>query len=242
MKKRLLQAANSVLNRFGARIVPKGLGEFQMPSALQRVAMHGIPIQTIIDIGASDGKWSLEAMSFFPNASFMGIDPLQERESALKDFKCKFSNFDYMICAAGEKDGDLIRLDVASDLDGSTVDGLGGKSRPVPVKKIDTIVLEKYLKGPFLLKFDTHGYEVPILKGAEKSLENTNLIIMEVYNFNITNHALRFHEMCFHLENSGFRCYDMAGPMLRIYDNAFWQMDLLFCRSDSDIFSYSQYR
>jgi FkbM family methyltransferase len=241
MKKKALQVVNSLLDRLGARIVPKSLGNFLMSSAVQRIASHDIQIQTVIDIGASDGKWSLEAMEIFPDVFFFGIDPLQEREPALKYLKEKISKFNYMLCAAGEKDGEMIRLDVARDLDGSTIDGTGGESRLVPVKTIDTIVSECILNGPFLLKFDTHGYETTILNGAEKTLLDTNLIIMEVYNFKITDHALRFHEICIHLENLGFRCYDMAGPMLRTYDNAFWQMDLFFCRSDSDIFSYSQY-
>ena len=99
----------------------------------------------------------------------------------------------------------------------------------------------KNLNGPFLLKFDTHGYEVPILRGARKTLENTNVIIMEVYNFYITEHTLLFSEMCDYLSKLGFRCYDLAEPMLRLYDSSFWQVDLFFCRHDSPIFSYSQY-
>jgi hypothetical protein len=134
-------------------------------------------------------------------------------------------------------------LSIADDLDGSTIRGRGGVDvRQVPVKTIDTIVSERNLTGTFLLKFDTHGYELPILKGARQALNKTSIIIMEAYNFQISDNALRFHEMCAHMESLGFRCYDIADPMLRDYDKSFWQMDLFFCRNDEKIFKYPHYK
>jgi len=213
-----------------------------MPAAIRRIAEHEIPNRTIIDIGASSGSWSLKTMSAFPRASFLAIEPLRERQDALQRVKQKHDNFDYVLCVAGDKDRGEATLVVSEDLDGSTVDGAGGKPRTVPTRTIDSIVAEKALTGPFLLKFDTHGYEIPILAGSKDTLAKTNVIIMEVYNFKITQHALRFPEMCSYMERLGFRCYDIAGPLLRLYDKAFWQMDICFARSDSSIFSYSQYK
>jgi hypothetical protein len=48
--------------------------------------------------------------------------------------------------------------------------------------------------------------------------------------------------MCAHLEKLGFCIFDMAGPMLRDYDNAFWQMDLFFARNDGRMFAHNSYR
>ena len=181
-------------------------------------------------------------MRTFPRASFLAIEPLHERRDALETLKQRHDSFDYVLCVAGDKDGERATLEVTDDLDGSTVDGTGGRPRSVPVKTVDSIVLDRALEGPFLLKLDTHGYEIPILTGAERTLARTNVVVMEVYNFKITEHALRFHEMCSHMERLGFRCVDIADPMLRLHDNAFWQMDILFARSESGIFSYSEYR
>lgn len=246
MRRRIVQAVNWLLTPFGARLVksnPETLDvTFAMSSAIQRIAEHGIPIRSIIDIGASDGTWSVKTMSTFPRASFLAIEPLHERQDALQRVKQKHDNFDYVLCVAGDKDRGEATLIVSEDLDGSTVDGVGGKPRTVPTRTTDSIVAEKALKGPFLLKLDTHGYEIPILAGAKDTLAKTNVIFMEVYNFNITQHALRFPEMCSHMERLGFRCYDIVGPMLRLHDKAFWQMDILFTRSDSRIFSYKQYK
>ncbi|MFH0959246.1 MAG: FkbM family methyltransferase [Pseudomonadota bacterium] len=241
MKRAILNLTNSFLSPFGAKIVRKGSDAVDMSSAVQRISEHDISINSVIDIGASNGKWSMGAMKIFPRASYLAIEPLTEREDALKKLKEKYNNFDYVLCVAGDTDGQQVMLNVADDLDGSTIDGTGGKIRRVPVKTVDVIVSEMRLEAPFLLKFDTHGYEIPILNGAKDTLAKTNIIMMEVYNFKITKHALRFHEMCLHMEKLGFRCYDIAASMLRLYDKAFWQMDILFCRSNSRMFSYQQY-
>ncbi len=242
MIKTILQLINSFLKPLGAQIISTKSGAFDMSSAVQRISGHDIPVKSVIDIGASDGRWSKDTMKTFPGASYLAIDPLHEREAALKALKQKHNNFDYVLCVAGDTDGQQVTLNVSDDLDGSTVDATEGKPRKVPVRSIDALVSEKKLEEPYLLKFDTHGYEIPILNGAKNTLDKTNVIIMEVYNFEITDHAKRFHEMCSHMENLGFRCFDIAGPMIRLYDKAFWQMDLFFCRSDSRIFSYSHYK
>ena len=242
MKRTVLKIANSFLKHFGAQIVRNTQREFKMASAVQRIRKHDIPINSIIDIGASNGKWSVEMTRIFPEALFLAIEPLIERKRELEKVKNTYSNFDYVLCVAGEKDGQEVTLAVSDDLDGSTVGGVTEKFRKIPVRTIDSIIAEKKLEGPFLLKLDTHGYEIPILSGARNTLMETNVVIMEVYNFKISEHTMRFHEMCLYMEELGFRCYDMADPMLRLYDGAFWQMDIFFCRDNSKIFSHLQYR
>jgi FkbM family methyltransferase len=241
MKNQLLKFANFILRPIGAKIVGKRFGSIMMLPAVKRINDHGLEVNSIIDIGASDGSWSDAAMKCFPEALCLAIEPLHERQSALEELKQKRQNFNYVSCVAGEVDVDHVTLNVSSDLDGSTVGG-AGMPREVPGKTIDTLVGECNLKGPFLLKFDTHGYELPILNGAMQTLADTSVIIMEVYNFQLTGQSLRFHEMCSHLEKLGFRCYDIADPMLREHDQAFWQVDLFFCREDAMIFSYQEYR
>lgn len=241
MKRTVLKLVNSFLKLFGAKIVRSGSEIFDMSSAVERIYEHNIPIKSIIDIGASNGKWSIDTMKVFPSAYYFAIEPLYERKAALENLKKKYNNFDYVICVAGDTDDQEVTLNVSDDLDGSTVDGTGGEIRKVSAKTIDAIISENKLGGPFLIKFDTHGYEIPILNGARDTLDRTNVIVMEVYNFEITDHSKRFHEMCLHMEKLGFRCYDIANPMIRLYDKAFWQMDIFFCRNKSNIFTYAKY-
>ena len=210
---------------------------------IQRLAQRSVPVQTVLDLGASDGKWSIACMKYFPNASYLAVEPLEERQEALETKKSRFTNFDFALCVAGEVDGENVSLNVTSNLDGSTVEGQSpGSSRTCRVRTVDSLVVEKNLSGPYLLKFDTHGYELPILSGSNDVLTNTTAIIMETYNFQLTPTSLRFHEMCAHMERLGFRPADIASPLLRKHDKAFWQIDILFLKADSDVFQYQHYR
>jgi FkbM family methyltransferase len=239
MKRALLRVANAVLHPLGVQLYKNGM---DMESVLRQMSGVAGDVRTVIDIGASNGRWSRSTMRFFPRARFIAIDPLQEREPDLRRLKQRNSRFDYILCVAGEADNGSVELAVSDDLDGSTVGGSLGKKRQVPSYSIDRIVEMKQCEGPFLLKFDTHGFEVPILKGATNTLKNTSHVVMEVYNYRHTEATLLFHEMCALLDEMGFRCFNVADPMQRPLDKSLWQMDLFFARKDNALFRDSSYR
>jgi len=106
---------------------------------------------------------------------------------------------------------------------------------------VDEEVARLKLPPPYLLKLDTHGFELPILEGAMNTLASASLVVIETYNFRLTDSSLKFHEMCTFMENKGFSCIDLVEPMHRPGDQAFWQVDLLFVPSDNAVFSSNSY-
>ena len=83
---------------------------------------------------------------------------------------------------------------------------------------------------------------MPILNGAAQTLEQCTLLVIEAYNFDIELDSLRFWELCSLLETKGFRPIDFCSPMLRPRDEAFWQLDILFVRSDRREFDSHSYQ
>ncbi len=239
MKRTILKKVNSVLNIFGVQIYKSGI---DMESVIKQMSAQASGIETVIDIGASNGRWSKMVMNYLKNSRFVAIDPLIEREAQLKKMKAAHEQFDYILCVAGEKENDTVSLTVGDDLDGSTVGGSNGAIRTVPSHSIDAIVRMKNLQGPFLIKFDTHGFEVPILRGAGETLKKTDYIVMEVYNYRHTEGTLLFYEMCAYLEKLGFRCFNMADPTLRPLDKTLWQMDLFFAKANNPVFAKNYYQ
>ena len=217
------------------------LAALTMEGGLARARQHGIRVASVIDIGASDGKWARLALKHFPESRVLAFEPLAERQAALEQQKSREPRFDFLPCVAGDREGE-VAFQVAPDLDGSGVCSEGSPdARMVPMKTIDAAVRERGLEGPYCLKFDTHGFELPILAGAASTLAHTNLLIMEVYNFQLHEQSLRFHEMCRHLESLGFRSFDLVDLLLRKKDRALWQADMFFAREDHPLFSYSAY-
>jgi FkbM family methyltransferase len=239
MKRIIVNKLNQFLSIFNISISKAG---FDMLGRLKLLKKEKIQFNSVIDIGASNGKWSVDALNLFHNSKIIAIEPLIEREPSLKKLKNKFKNFDYVLTVAGDGTQNNIELSVTEDLDGSTISGNKGETRIVPSKSIDQIVIEKELKAPFFLKFDTHGFETSILNGAKHTLKNTEIILMETYNFKITEDTLLFHEMIEYLYQKGFRVFNIADPLNRPYDNTFWQVDIFFIKETNKYFKYNSYK
>jgi len=107
---------------------------------------------------------------------------------------------------------------------------------------IDAEVEKRNWLGPSAIKLDTHGFEVPILEGAVRTLDQAEVLIIECYNFNISPESIRFPELCRYLEPRGFRCFDLINPRRRPNDQVLFQMDMVFLRSDRPEFKDPTFR
>jgi FkbM family methyltransferase len=202
-----------------------------------------MPVATVIDVGASNGCWSQRLLPYYPKANYLLIEAQRQAHgAALEVFAQQHPRVQYVLAAAGNRRG-VIYFD-ASDPFG----GLAGE-RPfdrnnieVAVTTVDDEVRQRSLPGPYLLKLDTHGFEVPIFEGAVETLKQTSLLIVEVYNFELTQGCLRFPQLCAYLEERGFRCLDLLEIMHRPKDNVLWQMDMVFAPADNPVFASNLYK
>ncbi|NCP19523.1 MAG: FkbM family methyltransferase [Erythrobacter sp.] len=238
-KKDFLRLANRLVAPAGVQFYRKGL---DMESALRWLAKRDHGISGIIDLGAAKGDWSRAALRLFPEAKVIGVEPLEERRSYLEALKKNHARYDYEMAVAGQDEGGTVELAVTDDLDGSSIHGSEGSKRQVPVRSIDGMVAQYNLPGPYFLKFDTHGFERPILLSAEKTLEQTRYVVMEAYNFHHTPDTLLFHEMIAFMAERGFRVTHLVDVMNRPFDGALWQVDLMFARADDPVFNSENFR
>lgn len=232
-----------LINRFlkgkGMTIAPLNGPSFS--ATLDRLAARRVSIETIVDVGASNGCWSTTILPYYPNARYLCIEAQSAHKPALQTLVNKHSNIEFVLAAAGDREGTIYFE--AGGLFGGLASNQPFKKNclAVPVTTIDTQVEQRGLKEPFLIKLDTHGFELPILAGAARTLTKTDVLIIEVYNFDIAPTAVRFPELCQRLEKEGFRCIDLFDPLYRPQDNAFWQMDLVFMRADRIEFKSNAY-
>jgi hypothetical protein len=92
-----------------------------------------------------------------------------------------------------------------------------------------------------MVKLDVHGVEIPILNGAVETLKQTNVLVIEAYNFNLIDSAVPFWDLCQHMLVLGYRPLDVFDVLYRELDRAFWQFDLLFVKSDLPLFRDLRY-
>lgn len=210
-----------------------------LESALVRAVSRGLKVNTVIDVGASDGRWTLIARKFFPDAQFLLIEPNQNHESSLQTLCSEFPNIDYLIAAAGDVSGE-INFIVPDLFSGYVNEQVVNENTKVSIKKLDSLVKERSLSPPYLLKVNTNGAEWLVIQGAYELLKETRLIIMECYNFSNHNQP-NFYEVCQWMGELHFRCIDIAEPLHRIKDRVFCQMKLFFIPDTNIEFSCNNY-
>ena len=95
---------------------------------------------------------------------------------------------EYIIAAAAATPGNII-INVHPDLVGSSIykeaedSDVNGIERRIPAITLDNICVERNAEKPYLIKIDTQGSELEVLKGAQTVLQNTELVILEVSFF-----------------------------------------------------------
>ena len=209
----------------------------KMSSTLLRLKRNEFNPEIVIDLGAAAGSWTTKAINYFPNSKFLLFEPLEERWNELKILSEKFNNIYPIFSAVGNKEG-KISFVVTNDLDGSGVydSNTAGSRREVSLVTLDLELKRRNFNGRCLIKFDTHGFELPILEGATEVLSRTDVIIMECYNFRISSDCLLYNEMISHMDKLGFRTADIVDIMHRPIDKIFWQCDITFLRKDHSFF------
>jgi len=204
--------------------------------ALQRLQGHKIEIASLIDVGASNGSWSKTFSRYFPGRHHLLIDANEVHLPELNRLCEENPNWHYTLAAVGGKNEELY-FDASDPLGGHLSKHIHNENyRACTSTTIDDLLAKRPLPGPFMIKLDTHGVEIPILDGSVGALKQTSALVIETYNFSFSEPAVPFWELCRHLFELGFRPLDAFDLLYREVDNAFWQFDLLFVRKDLPLF------
>jgi len=214
----------------------------QTEDAFKALVRLGIPIHTFIDVGASNGSWSLLAKRHFPSSKFHLIEAQSCHHQVLEKLSGTDPSISYTLAAAADTTGQLY-----FDSSGGPFGGAASRQplvgqdpeNCVPCTTIDAEVKQRTLAPPFLIKLDTHGFELPILNGATGALKHSEALFIECYNFHPGENGLAFWEFCSFVAKLGFRPFDIVDPVHRPRDGILWQADILFLRSERPEFSDS---
>ena len=210
-------------------------------NALARVKARGLEVGTIIDVGASDGRWSLKARDVLPGVRCHLIEANPVHRTSLEALCRDRPGFSCSLVAAGPTDGEIA-------FDGTNPGGgraapPDGRDHPVlPQRSLASLARERNLAPPYLIKLDTHGYELPILEGAAELFPHTRLLVIEAYTFPLRGTGPRFFELSAWMAERGFLVIDLSEPLWRPGDGALWQFDLFFVPASRPEFASIRFR
>jgi FkbM family methyltransferase len=234
---RLKNAAKRLANRAGIEVHRRGGGgPRRTPEAvLDHVKGLGFEPATVIDVGVAYGTPALYAA--FPGARFLLVDPLEEYAPVIDEVVATLGSAEWVRAAAGPSPGEIeINVNRAPALS-STLGHWkgqddGGRPRRVPVVRLDDLVAERSLPGPYLVKVDVEGAELRVLEGASALLEQTELVLLEVNLFQFLPDQPQLHDVVAFMKSRGFVTYDFYGGHLRLLDGALAMVNMAFVRED----------
>lgn len=190
----------------------------------------GDEVAHVLDVGAADGTPDLYQR--LPKARLELFEPqpchhetlcrrvLSQRAGQLHPVALGESEGSAQLALTGRTGASLV---AKTKLDGSVAETID-----VPVRRLDSIIKSSDLRRPSLLKIDTEGYELAVLRGATKLLDAVDIAVVEVH-FDKPN-LYKPYEIVDLLGDYGLKLVDMLDHHVRAHHVVC--ADLVFVRSD----------
>ena len=203
-------------------------------NALQKLKSFGFEPKNILDIGANKGKWTLEIKKkVFPKAEYTLIEAIDYEE--LDKLSVKHDNINYKNILLDEIEHFVTWYEKRNTGDSLFKENTGYFDDCKEIKRSATTLDLIFNKNEVfeLIKIDCQGAEIPILKGGNRLIQKSSVIILEVpfmgeYNIGAPN----FYEHINYMENIGYRVFDIVE--LHRVDNILIQIDIIFIKQGHD--------
>lgn len=203
---------------------------------LRGMKQRGFSPTLVLDVGAARGDWTASCRTIFPDAHFVLVEPLPEREADLAPLVERW-HARYVKAAAGRTQSTLSLL-VPEDPGGASFlpadregDAFFKRSVTVPVVPLESLELPG---GTTLLKMDVQGYELEVLAGAGRLLDQVEVIVAECSLYPFQRDLPLIHQTIERMLQLGYRLYDVADEV-RWPSGTLAQVDLVFVASRSQL-------
>ena len=225
------QPADSPIKNSQPKPVPRSTRNF--PEFFDHIKSLGFDANTVIDVGVAKGTPPL--YEAFPNAYFILIEPVEEFIPDLEAVLSQYSG-EYHNCALMATPGESSIMKTPHLFGSSMMHRASGENKnlqKVTVETLDNLVGNRKLDGAVLLKTDCQGGDFEVVKGAIKTLQQCDVVIMEVSLFKFWgNHHPAPLDILNFMAAQGFSIYDFLDGLFRPLDNALGQLDIVFVRDD----------
>lgn len=232
----LFPIANRLLSPLNLKLSTKNTPNRDFGSFIGHLKRLNYHIKTVIDVGIAYGTPALH--KFLPEAKFYLVEPVPHCLPLLKKLENTIGATTHNV-AAGAEDSE-IEFFLHDDISGSSClrqwegESFDGKKITVPLRRLDTLIPQTIAR-PSLLKIDTQGNELEVLKGSKELLDKIDILIIETSFHEFRKGAPEIHEIISTMVDLGYRCYEVLEGHYRAIDNALAQVDIAFVKHDSQL-------
>jgi FkbM family methyltransferase len=212
------------------------LGVPTIPSALERLYAAGFQPKQIFDVGAYQGDFARSCLKVWSTSKLACFEVLEHQVAQLQALASQNSSIQVFPVLLGAETCDKVAFHQAETASSVLQEHIA-QGFPVTfysMQTVDQIVREQFAGcSPDLLKLDVQGYELEILKGAEASLPQMQVILAEVNLLDIHQNVPLLADIIAWLNERHWVAYDICGLTRRPLDKALWQADLIFVPESS---------
>lgn len=209
------------------------LGAPDLIWSLRQLRMFGFSAERIMDVGAFHGEWTRICIQVFPQADFVCIEPQNGPQDMLTELARRNPNVKVIQTLLGSHIREHAPFDEMGP--GSSVFGSGKRQTGRPMNTIDHLIEEGGCGPPQLLKLDVQGYELEVLEGYTRHFDACEVIQCEISLLPLIPGTPLLLDVVNYLAGRGFVLFDVDELIYAPSDGAAWQMDALFCRSNSPL-------
>jgi FkbM family methyltransferase len=223
------------LNRVSSSQIPFcGLANF-----FPLIKRFGFDPKHILDIGANHGKWTREALHYFPNAHYTLVEPQAELRASVQDLFDRGVRVKWIHCGVSDHSGVLplhvIGLDHSSTFrQEQSVKNGAIRSINVPMQTVNQIVAATGLPIPEMVKIDAEGFDLKVLAGASELLGRAEIFLAEaeVCEPEFENTMLALIQK---MNDSGYRLIDITDMNRSPEFGVVWLCELVFLSKRSKL-------
>jgi len=168
----------------------------------------------IYDVGANVGTWTLLAKALYPASQVHAFEPLPMHTEKFRSTTQALANVHLHEIGLGSQQGPAV-LKVTDFSDASSLLPLTETGKKqwhleqmaevlIPIERLDDYIRVNQLPLPNLIKLDVQGFELEVLRGAERTLASTQAVLLEASFQNFYERQCRFEELVSWLARAGF--------------------------------------
>lgn len=211
---RIRSSARAVLERYDTRLAPRG---FSLFIDLRR-QIPGYQPRVMFDVGANVGQSAEAFLSAYPGARAFCFEPVNASFTELSQRFGQDERVRLFQMAMGADSG-VADIAVAGTATGATLMTPATndfhESESIEVGTLDAFCESEGVSAIDYLKIDTEGYDLEVLKGAERLLADgiPGVIEVETGMHPANNLHVPFEELKSHLEARGYRAFGFYEPV-----------------------------
>ena len=197
-------------------------------------------VESVIDVGANVGQFANKIRSTGYSGPIVSFEPIPEVFKTLTSRMGSDANWRGENMALGAHVGEIV-IHVSASSEYSSIKSLnksgeqfghGAKTAEDIRVKIDLLDNQFSDFGrKSLLKIDTQGFEKEVLLGAQNTLRNVEILLLELPCINIYDNVWSMSEALSHIESLGFFLAQVSPVSYAPHDRAtLVEIDCAFCR------------